>query len=72
MAVIAIDLGSFFDHVIDVIAGVARMLFCGSRLIVLKKMYKDSGRFVFTVFCCSRIESCVEICTDLQENRLKC
>ena len=53
----AIDLGnpkivvfigsSSFDHVIDVIADDVRMLFCGSRLTILKKMYRDSGRFVF-------------------------
>ena len=54
MAVIAIEFGNpkildfigstSFDHEIDVIACA---LFCGNRLTLLKKMYWDSGRFVF-------------------------
>ena len=35
-------------------------------------MYRESGKFVFTVFLLSRIERCIEICVDLQENRMKC
>ena len=37
-------------------------LFCGSRLTLLKKMYRDSGTSFFTVFRLSRKERCIEIC----------
>ena len=80
MAVITIDFGkpkivvfigsTSFDHVTDVIADDA--LFCGSRLTLLKKCIGIVGDSFFTVFRCSRIEWCIEMCAVLQENHLKC
>ena len=47
---IVVSIGSTsFDHVIDVIADDARMLYflVAGLITLLKKLYRDSGRFVF-------------------------
>ena len=45
-----------------------RNLSCGSRLTLFKKCIGIVGDSFFTVFRCSRLEWCVEICAILQEN----
>ena len=83
MAVVAIDSGNLkivvfigsasFEHMIDVIADDARMLyFVVAGQPYLRKCIGTVGDSFFTVFCLSRIERCIEICAVLQENRLKC
>ena len=46
------------------------VLFCGSRLTLLKEMYRDSGRFVFHGVSLVKDRAVYEICAVLQENRL--